>query len=64
MSHLEMLGQRRLPERLTMASAHANIHRLRPRLRLVIDNADREISLDESKRRVCEANPIIHLAGV
>jgi hypothetical protein len=47
-----------------MASAHANIHRLRPRLRLVIDNADREISLDESKRRVCEANPIIHLAGV
>ena len=26
-----------------MASAHSNIHRLRPRLRLVIDNADRKV---------------------
>jgi hypothetical protein len=47
-----------------MASAHANIHRLRPRLRLVIDNADRKASLDGSKRCGPEANPTIRLAGV
>ncbi len=33
-----------------MASSHSNIHRLRPRLRLVIDNVDSKIPADRSTR--------------
>lgn len=29
-----------------MVSAHSNIHRLSPRLRLVIDNADHKIAIE------------------
>ena len=43
------------PERFVMVSAHSNIHRLRPRLRLVIDNADRKPSLDPSS--VADGSP-------
>ena len=31
-----------------MVSEHSNIHRLRPRLRLVIDNADRKAEPDQT----------------
>ncbi|QNP45718.1 hypothetical protein H9L14_14575 [Sphingomonas sediminicola] len=47
-----------------MASAHSNIHRLRPRLRLVIDNADRRPSLEGREGRPGHDDPTPHPVGV
>jgi hypothetical protein len=46
-----------------MASAHSNIHRLPPRLRLVIDNADRKPSIEGTEARTHD-DRTPHPAGV
>jgi hypothetical protein len=51
-------------ESSVMASAHSNIHRLRPRLRLVIDNADRRPSLEGREGRPGHDDPTPHPVGV
>jgi hypothetical protein len=47
-----------------MASAHSNIHRLRPRLRLVIDNADRKSLLEGREGRPSLDDSTPHPVGV